>query len=232
MSTHWLKYIIRINQTNKIIPVHKSSSTTWLLLLLCIVLQTVLYLRFASTPHPTHSTVPPRKLKYTHFSFFERTQRFFLIIRLRLKLQPKENLLCLCGFKFDEMPEFQRMWLKKKNSAPRIPHCPLSWFSFDSIFQREDKSFQSFCWYKIWFLHVAFWTEKSNRVEISNKNREREMERRDAAGFWLRSGGECGLWADVDGSRNVTEELLNGIGQDPMPAPIKKASGSRSLALE
>lgn len=30
----------------------------------------------------------------------------------------------------------------------------------------------------------------------------------------------------------MTEELLNGIGQDPMPAPIKKASGSRSLALE
>lgn len=30
----------------------------------------------------------------------------------------------------------------------------------------------------------------------------------------------------------MTEELLNGIGQDPMPGPIKKASGSRSLALE
>lgn len=30
----------------------------------------------------------------------------------------------------------------------------------------------------------------------------------------------------------MTEELLNGIAEDPMPAPIKKASGSRSLALE
>lgn len=37
---------------------------------------------------------------------------------------------------------------------------------------------------------------------------------------------------NVDGSRNVTEELLNGIAEDPMPAAIKKASGSRSLALE